>query len=887
MSDIPQDLGPYKIEREIGRGGMGVVYMARDTQLNRVVAIKTLPEHLQGDPTRMERFEREARALAQLNHPNVAGIYGVEEHEGNRHLVLEYVEGDTLAERLDRGAIPLDEALEFAIGIAAGVEAAHDAGVIHRDLKPANIKITPDGQPKVLDFGLARADESSSLTSSESATKTTPIGHSPTIPGAILGTAAYMSPEQARGRPVDRRTDIWSFAVVLYEMLTGIGPFHGESVSDSIGALLHKDVDFDLLPRGTPTAVRNLLSRCLVRDKNSRYRDIGDVRIELERARTEPEPEAARTARGLPAGLWVALAVVAALAGAAAMWWLKPEAKQETLHVAIPIPEHLQIADFRLSPDGRRIFFHAWEKGAEEDSVQAIHMRDLSSPEFTKLPGTETPFLIGVASAGDRLFLVAPEEVQAHFQVKSVAVAGGPVSTLYEVTQSGPLTPVIVSVGEEVLVLGKDQRTIYRARVGGGTPELVVEFDLPEGDALIRAAAPTRGGRFIVGDVWSGTTTLSLHRFDLKTGEVRPLVSDASSPRLFDTGHLAFQRDGTLWVAPFDLERGKLTGEPQPRLSGFVQVDFDRAGRNLVYLPTAPDETRRSLRLLDSSGETVKTLVDMVDVYLIDASVSPDGRRLAYRVVSGEDEASSRVWVLDILSGLSRPITPEQDYIEGPIWTPDGRIAYSRAIGSGVIIFLAMDPIPGAQPDVLLSRAPEGVSIESFSPDGRHMLVGHTPTDGGESGIYVADVGDDESRRPFFATSAVEGGATFRPDGEWVAYYTNPKGRDEIYLRPFVPDDPESAPIYPVTTNGGYNPQWSSDGRTLYYAALGNVYAVTVVAEPELSISEPRLVLTGVGGAGYSVTPDGQFVVMIEPEGAFETAREIRLILNWNLGETD
>jgi Tol biopolymer transport system component len=480
------------------------------------------------------------------------------------------------------------------------------------------------------------------------------------------------------------------------------------------------------------------------------------------------------------------------------------------------------------------------------------------------------------------------DEVQVLLQVKSVAVAGGPVSTLYEVTQSGPLTPLIVSVGEEVLVLGKDQRTLYRPGVGGGTSELVVEFDLPEGDALIRAAAPTRGGRFIVGDVWSiATGTLSLHRFDLKTGEVRPLVSHASSPRLFDTGHLAFQRDGTLWVAPFDLERGKLTGEPQPRLSGFVYVDFDRAGRNLVYLPTAADETRQSIRLLDSSGETVKTLVDMAGVSLGNASVSPDGRRLVYRVVSGEDGASSRVWVLDILSGLSRPITPEQDYIKGPIWTPDGRIAYSRAIGSGVITFLAMDPIPGAQPDVLLSRAPEFMPIQSFSPDGRHMLVGHTPTDGGESGIYVADVGDDESRRPFFATSAGEGGATFRPDGEWVAYETNGTGDYEIYLRPFVPDDPESAPIYPVTTSGGVAAQWSSDGRTLYYADGGNVYAVTVVTEPELSISEPRRVLTGVNGSAYSVTPDGQFVVLIEPEGAFETAREIRLILNWNLGETD
>ena len=277
-------IGPYQIIREVGRGGMGVVHLARDTRLDRDVAIKELPEHFAQDPVRLERFEREAKALAALSHVNLAGIYGVEERDGAKYLVLEYVEGETLADRLDRGPVPLDEALELAVQIAAGVEAAHEAGIVHRDLKPANIKLTPEGKAKVLDFGLARADESGTSSSSlgfDSATMTA-AQRSPTMEGTILGTAAYMSPEQARGRRVDKRTDIWSYGVVVYEMLVGASPFHGETASDSIGAVLHKEIDLNLLPANTPPMVRHVLVRCLERNRDNRYRDIGDVRIELE-----------------------------------------------------------------------------------------------------------------------------------------------------------------------------------------------------------------------------------------------------------------------------------------------------------------------------------------------------------------------------------------------------------------------------------------------------------------------------------------------------------------------------------------------------------------------------------------------------------------------------
>ncbi len=371
-------IGPFEVLRELGRGGMGVVYLARDTRLDREVAVKALPAELASDPARLERFEREARTLAQLNHPNLAGIHGVEEQDGARHLVLEYVEGESLADRLERGPLPVDEAVEYAVQIAAGLEAAHDAGVIHRDLKPANVIITPDGQAKVLDFGLARTDDgkASSAGGLDSPTMTSPPPqHSPTIEGAILGTAAYMSPEQARGRRVDKRTDIWSFGVVLYEMLVGASPFHGETATDSIGAVLHKDLELDRLPDATPENVRRVLSLCMERDRTQRLRDIGDARLEL--LRPAPDLDAAPVADRRPAVPLVVACTVVAL-GLAMALLLVVLHRPEPGRPAATRPDQAiasvgRLTDFAVverhptvSPDGRSIVYTAMDGGDQD-----------------------------------------------------------------------------------------------------------------------------------------------------------------------------------------------------------------------------------------------------------------------------------------------------------------------------------------------------------------------------------------------------------------------------------------------------------------------------------------------------------------------------------------
>ena len=337
-------IGPYFVDREIGRGGMGVVYLAKDPRLQRDVAIKALPDHLGEDPDRLERFRSEAQVLAQLNHPAVAGIHGIEEKDGQQYLILEYVEGETLSELLERGVPPVEEALDLCIKIAAGIEAAHEAGVIHRDLKPDNIRITPDGQVKILDFGLAKIDDGMSSTSEHSPTVAMAARHSPTMPGVIMGTAAYMSPEQARGRGVDKRTDVWSFGVLLFECLTGASPFAGETAGDSIGAVLHKDLDLELLPASTPGSVRRVLGRCLERDKSRRYRDIGDVRLDLEVS--EGADHGVLQSR---APSRIPLIVLALVAVAAATGWALSASRttapvtEPPLHLSIALPPGMEI----------------------------------------------------------------------------------------------------------------------------------------------------------------------------------------------------------------------------------------------------------------------------------------------------------------------------------------------------------------------------------------------------------------------------------------------------------------------------------------------------------------------------------------------------------------
>jgi len=528
-----EQIGTYRVEGEIGRGGMGVVYRAVDERLDRDVAIKALPEDLAGDPARLERFEREAKALASLNHPNIAAIYGVEEQGGHRYLVLELVEGETLAERLDRGPLDVDDAVDIAVQIAEGVEAAHEAGIIHRDLKPANIKITPDGKVKVLDFGLAKADEgaTSSTGMSQNPTITTPAIHSPTMAGVILGTAAYMSPEQARGRRVDKRTDIWSFGVILYEMLIGASPFVGETVSDSIGAVLHKTIELERLPADTPAGVKRVLARCVERDKNQRYRDIGDVRLELLRASDETVVDAAPDSAGLKP-LFAVMVIFAVLA--AGGWFsaltnnaeVSREVRKFDLMQGFG-DQPLEAKGPQISPDGKRVAF------LRDDLV---HIRDLSSFGSRPLPGTDGAISIFWSPDSKWICYLTDDAVY-----KLALLGGG-------VTKVADAEGILLGIGGGGWT--KDDRIIYReadyvAQVAarGGEPAPFIEVD--ETVSVDFHEPVVINGTNVVlyinhkrNAVWELIATDGQRRVVVTVGEDDALSTPAYSP----TGHILFVR---------------------------------------------------------------------------------------------------------------------------------------------------------------------------------------------------------------------------------------------------------------------------------------------------------------------------------------------------------
>ncbi len=892
-----EQIGPYQIIREIGRGAMGVVHLARDTRLDRDVAIKELPEHFAQDPSRLERFEREAKALATLNHANLAGIYGVEEQDGSRYLVMEYVEGEDLADRLDRGPLPLDEALELAVQIAAGVESAHEAGIVHRDLKPANIKLTPEGKAKVLDFGLARADESgtsSSGISLDGATMTA-AQQSPTIEGTILGTAAYMSPEQARGRRVDKRTDIWSYGVVLYEMLVGTSPFHGETASDSIGAVLHKEVDLSLLPPGTPPLVRHVLVRCLERNRDNRYRDIGDVRIELERARTEPLPSAESSGRRLPLAMIAVIALAMAVLGAGAGWLLRPQPTQATLHVAVPLADQFaSVEGFDLSPDGKTLAIVARERNGNEVAAEtAIYVRQWSEPEFRKLPETDrADRRFTFSPSGKEILFEVRDEVRIASQMRTVPLAGGPGTRLYVIEQNGLLSRRSGYLSEDELVVNSaDGTELYRVSAGGGTPALITAL-AGQGDRfMFRYQRPRADGRYLLASTWSPSTkSQDLFRIDLETGEASLMLENATRPIVLPGGNLAFERDDALWVAPFDPVAAQVTGPAKGLLSGVDILFMDRSGERAVYVTQDMAQEHSEIVIVDETDRVLETLLTVPGEFQDIAALSPDGRRLAY---SYRRDAGRGLWVLDIASGLTRQVSPRSDFAYGPKWLPDGRLAYLTVQVGDASEPVVIDAVPGATPQPMLPRTggePFSGNQIAISPDGRNVLASHNPSDGREPGVYLFDMGDGDSGRVFYASDRGEGSASFRPDGKWVAYKTNGTGRMEVYLRRFVAENPESAPIHPVTRDGGEDPFWSPDGRTLYYVGVGadegKIFAVTVETEPELKISERRTVFSNLDGVNYIVPmADGRFIKLQDKSRGAGDLPDMRLILNWGLSD--
>jgi serine/threonine protein kinase len=873
-------LGPYEVLSAIGAGGMGEVYRARDTRLNRDVALKVLPEAFSRDTQRMARFEREAKLLASLNHTNIAAIYGLEESGGVRALVMELVEGPTLADRIAAGPIPIDEALPIAKQIAEAVEYAHEQNVIHRDLKPANIKVKEDGIVKVLDFGLAKAmsDEVSDTDLSNSPT----LSMAATRAGIILGTAAYMSPEQARGKRVDRRTDIWAFGVVLYEMLTGRQTFGDEDVSMTLSKVLQREPDFDALPQNIPAKVRQLLKLCLRKDPKQRVGDFRDVRLAMEGAFETPTASDGKVAttptksrERLVLGSALAVAVVALGALSSLHFREAPSAVLSEMRTEIVTPSTTELVSFALSPDGRQIVFVA-----SGDGPSRLWLRRLETTAAQPLPGTEGATYPFWSSDSRSIGFFADTKL------RRIDIGGGLPQTLDSNTFGRGGT---WSVDGTILYAPNSGTALFRIPASGGQRVAVTKLDKGIGGHRFPQFLP--GGRQFLFYALGTPETAGIYLGSLDSSETKRLTAADSTGEYLTSGWLLFIRSGTLVARKLDLARKELTGDPVT-LADPVAFDstavagaFSVSPAGLVaYRSGAAGLTQ--LAWFDRSGKSLGYMGRPDGNGLADPRLSPDGLRAAVvRTIEGNED----VWLIDGAHTTRFTFDPGLD--RDPVWSPDGaRIAFDSRRGNHYDLYVKSSNGAGSEERLLESDQDKGAY--DWSRDGRFLVYGSVDPQTSYD-LWVLPMEGDRKPFVFLKTNFQERRAQFSPDGHWVAYVSNESGRYEIYVRPFsgTATNPAAGGEYPVSTSGGIDPRWRPDGKELYYISPdGKLMASTVTINngafqpgTPVALFQTRIVSGGSGltqGAWeYAVSADGRFLVNTLLEAANSP---ITLLQNWN-----
>jgi serine/threonine-protein kinase len=900
---IGQTLGRYRIEEKIGAGGMGDVYRAHDSKLGRNVAIKVLPETFARDAERLTRFEQEARLLASLNHLNIAAIYGLEESDGQQFLVLELVPGPTLAERLSSGPLPSEEAQTVCGQIAEAIEAAHDRGIIHRDLKPSNIKVTPDGKVKVLDFGLAKAfaGDESAFDLSRSPT----ISQSATRAGTLLGTPAYMSPEQARGKPVDKRTDIWAFGCVLYECLTSKQAFSGETVSDTLAKILTSEPDWTALPAETPPTVQHLLRRCLQKNANRRLRDIGDARIEME------EPLATPATPSVPAGrpqprwretiAWVVASLMAVLAVAVVTWHQVSIGRRQfsaklPARVVIPLSETepvdletLQPA-VALSPDGTKIVYVANHGGKRQ-----LYVRELNKSQAELIPGSEGAYNPFFSRDGRWVGFFSG------WLLKKVSLAGGapvPLLAVPPVTRGaswGPDDTIVFTTNpngglSQISAVAENNKGWWRAgRDVRGPPNPAI------GEYSHRWAEFLPGRRVVLFTIDTGGSfdDARIGVLDLKTGKTKVVLEGGTNARYARSGHLVFARAGRLLAVVFDLERLEAAGEPVAVVEnvamepeGAAQFALSEEG-TLAYVSGRTSVPLRKLVWVNRRGEA-EALPAPPRSYM-NPALSPNGRRVAVTIFDG---SNYEIWISDVSRGtLTREtFDPGEDF--SPVWNPDGRrITFSSEVGgTAPQLFWAFADGSG-RPEKMIQGQPTLLvdAPGSYSPGGSVLAyVQHefaVDIDSWtKSDISFLRLQGQRKPEPFLHTAFNEYAPRFSPDGRWLAYVSDESGRDEVYVQAF----PGPSGKVQVSIEGGTEPVWNPRGRELFYRNGQKMMVVTVTTNPTFTASKPRLLFEKPyamtyrpdAWQNYDVSPDGQHFLMVKAEQEL-AATQINVVLNW------
>jgi Tol biopolymer transport system component len=866
-------LGAYEITGQIGAGGMGEVYRARDTKLDREVAIKTLPSALATDHDRLARFDREAKLLAALNHAHIAAIYGLDEYERTQYLAMELVEGETLEEKLKDGPLPVEEALQLALQIAEALEAAHEKGVVHRDLKPANVMITAGGQVKVLDFGLAKAfagDPNQAVPAHSPA-----LSAAMTQQGLILGTAGYMAPEQASGQATDQRADIWAFGVLLYEMLTGMPVFSGESVPHILAGVLRMDPDWSRLPKHLHPRLKRLLDRCLKKKVRDRYHSMADVRVEIEDILRDPDEGAASAPparplwrRALPAAATLVLGVSLASA-----YFLSqrppaaPAAAPARTATALPVSRFeitppataplasLGGADLAISPDGKRIAYLAQKP--ENGNVE-LYVRELDALEARPIPGTE-----GRSVGNMNLFFSPDGKSIGYFApdrggVISVTVDGRPSVKILDAPSPAFLGATWTP--DNTLIYSSGSLLQRVSAGGGGTPEPL----MPEREAGgVAAPALLPGGRAVLFHaIESGNDLVNV--LDLETGEEKTLVEGGANPFYADSGHIVFARGTTLMAVPFSSAELAVTGEPVALIQGVRRTPGGAAhfalsaNGTLVYEPASDDSGSEALSAVvwvDRQGEVVERAVSDLVANPRDPRLSPDGTRLLLVTGSITD---GDLWSYDLGGRPPIPLALPSDN-RFPVWSSDSRqVAFIRLEGGGRLLTL---PADGSVLDAQTLRETAAGAPLVWSGAGELISITN-PNDPDIIAIPATAAGEV---RPVVASKYLEYDPALSPDGRWLAYVSDRTGGAEIWVQGY----PDGVPVR-VSRNGGFEPQWSRDGSELFYWQGNAMMAVTVETDDEFSFGAPVQLFSGryfqrPGPAvrSYDVAGDGRFLMIL------------------------
>jgi serine/threonine-protein kinase len=899
-------LGVYEVTAKIGEGGMGEVYQARDTTLDRDVALKVLPEAFTADPDRLARFQREAKVLASLNHPNIGGIHGLEESGETQALVLELIEGPTLADRIAEGPVPVEEALNIAKQIADALEAAHDQGIVHRDLKPANVKVRSDGTVKVLDFGLAKAatPEVGGTSGSDAATMSLSAA---TQVGMVVGTAAYMSPEQAKGKVVDKGTDVWAFGAVLYEMLTGTRAFPGDDMSDTFASVLAREPAFDALPVSVPPGVRRLLTRCLEKDQQKRLRDLTEGFVQMEDAAARAEAPTVSVAPAPLLRLWqkpipvfAGVLLTAVVSGLGVWTATRPgTAPVSRFNYELPGDQSFQVGRVSLvafSPDGSRFIYN---------TAGGLYLRSLDTEQAQPLSGTAVTVRNPVFSPdGEWVAYFSTSDSR----IEKIAVSGGA-----PVTLTAASMPFGMSWEADGTILFGQPAGVMRVSENGGTAELVVEA--LDGEQV-------HGPQLLLGGEWilfSSTTGTGISRWNdgtvvaesVETGERRLLVTGGSDARYLASGHLVYALENVLFAVAFDLGRMEVTGGPVSVVEGVERANNPQgnsgtghfsvsAGGNLVYVQggTAVGQ-ERTLALVNRTGQSER--LDLPPNQYISPRLSPDGDRLAVQT----DGDSAVIWTYDLsgANAIQRLTVDGNNY--RPLWSPDGeRIAFASDRNGPISLY--WQNADGSGVAEQLTAADEGTAHwpEAWSPDGQTLVYKVEQTSAGgwniqtnEMDLWTLSLENPDERQAFAADPypVLEVGATFSPDGRWLAYTVGdgPAIEYEIWAQPFPPTGERRR----ISQEYGVMPTWSQDGEELFYRPISQtpgmrqtLRSISVSTTPSFTFSTEQPVSIGDFLSfsfyrSFDITADRQSVLVVlsaEQTGGDEAPQpQLHVVLNW------